>query len=91
MQQSYHTSIQNSPKTLIYRCSKKTFEFEKYLEIPDNKDLLVFECFKFWTTNHKLPIEEESESVIEERQTTQWPKQKGQTTIYRTDVKQKIE
>jgi len=27
LQQSCHTSIQNSPKTLIYRYSKKTFEF----------------------------------------------------------------
>jgi hypothetical protein len=40
--QSLHTSIQNSPKTLIYRCFKETFEFEKYLEILDNKDLLDF-------------------------------------------------
>jgi hypothetical protein len=25
----WHTSIQNLPKTLIYRCFKETFEFEK--------------------------------------------------------------
>ena len=42
-------------KTLIYRCFKETFEFEKYLEILDSKYLLDF--FKFRTSNHKLPIE----------------------------------
>jgi hypothetical protein len=36
-------------------CFKETFEFEKYLEILDNKYLLDF--FKFRTSNHKLPIE----------------------------------
>ena len=83
-QQSWHTSIQNSPTTLIYRCFKKTFEFEKYLEIPDNK--YVFEFFQFWTTNHKLPIEAESESVDRRKSDNTMAKAKrtkGQTTIYK--------
>ena len=52
--QSWHTSIQNSPKTLIYRCIKETFKFEKYLEILGSKYLLDF--FKFRTSNHRLPV-----------------------------------
>jgi hypothetical protein len=36
LEQSCHPSIQHSPKTLIYRYSKKTFE------IPNNKYLFEF-------------------------------------------------
>ena len=38
LKQSWHSSIQNSPKNSFYRCFKETFEFEKkYLEIVDHK------------------------------------------------------
>ena len=54
--QSWHTSIQNSPKTLFYRCFKDSFEFEIFLlEILDHKYL--FDFFKLRTNNQKLPIE----------------------------------
>ena len=54
--QSWYTSIQNSPKTLVYRCFKETFEFKKKcLESVDH--IYLFDFFKLQTSNRKLPIE----------------------------------
>ena len=50
--QLWHSLIQISPKPLIYRCFKETFEFEIYLEILDNKYLFdffyFFELYSKW-------------------------------------------
>jgi hypothetical protein len=85
--QSWHISIQNSPKTLIYKCFKRTLAFEIYLEILDNKYL--FEFLKFRTTNHKRHIESESESVNRRRTDNTMAKTNrttGQITIYKSYI-----
>jgi hypothetical protein len=54
--QSWHTSIQNSPKTFFFLMFQGSIEiWKKYLEIRDHKYLL--DSFKLRTRNHKLPIE----------------------------------
>jgi hypothetical protein len=55
--QSCHTSIQNSPKTLFYRCIKEIFEFEKkYLEILDHEYLFDFFKFELATISFQLSV-----------------------------------
>ena len=53
--QDWHATLENSPKTIIYRMFKENFEFEKYFNILDDRD--IFTLCKFRVTNHKLPIE----------------------------------
>ena len=48
--QSWHTSIRNSPKTLLYRCFKETLEFEKKIVRNSGSHILI-RLFKFRTTN----------------------------------------
>ena len=54
--QSCHTSIQNLPKTLFYRCFKEAFEFEKKIFRNSGSRILI-RLFQIRTSNHKLPIE----------------------------------
>ena len=53
--QVWNEEIQTSPKTINYRLFKDTLELEKYFNILDKKNYIIF-C-KFRTINHKLPIE----------------------------------
>ena len=72
-------------KLLFTDIPRKHSNFEKYLEIPDNKYIL--ELFKLWTTNHKPPIEAESESGNRRKTENTMSiakRTKGQTTIYKT-------
>jgi hypothetical protein len=39
----------------------------------------------------KIPKGDNQNPKIEEEQTIQWPKEKGQTTIYKTHIKLKFE
>ena len=53
--QSWHTTVQESPKALNYRIFKENLEFEHYFSKLDDKN--IFTLCKFRTVNHKLPIE----------------------------------
>ena len=53
--QSWFSSIENSPKCLVYKMYKHTFQFEYYLDcLPRN---LALSLLRFRIMNHKLPIE----------------------------------
>ena len=53
--QKWSSEVFNSPKGISYRIFKEEFRFEKYLDILDKNDRILY-C-KFRTCNHKLPIE----------------------------------
>ena len=54
-QQQWNSTINNSPKCLVYRMYKNEYCFEKYLDVlPCNLRKVL--C-KFRTMNHSLPIE----------------------------------
>ena len=47
--------MDSSSKSLCYRIFKENFEFENYLDILENKDIVLL--FRYRTCNHRLPIE----------------------------------
>ena len=53
--QEWNSNLENSSKALNYRLYKQIFEFEKYFNILENKDIFTF-C-KFRTTNTKEKCE----------------------------------
>ena len=53
--QSWSGKVNDSPKALNYRLYKTSHNFEHYLNVLDDKDVITMSRFR--TMNHKLPIE----------------------------------
>ena len=61
--QSWLSTVNDSPKCIIYRCFKTTLDLEPYLSILPISFRIILT--KFRTTNHRLPIETGRWSNIE--------------------------